>query len=749
MLFATASATLLVVAATSYVSSRATLQMIEGHLRQGILDKGSGLVVTQALALRDLVADNAFGDVARLVERTVSEDRQVMYGLFLDESSKPWGFVVRGRGGAVDTASSDPDGWRRLGIDVKAMRLTGVQTRTRPLDDGAQLFEFATPVVDDHGGFLGSLRYALSDQPLREALEEARSASRRALVLTVGMLLLLGAGTTVLGVQLSRRAGTRIARPVVDLTEAARALAGGQRDIRVGINSGDELELLGNAFNDMTAQLRDSYERLEEMNRNLEGTVAERTRALGARNHDMRRVLDNVKQGFVTVSRTGELAQERSAIVDKWFGPLTAGTPFARYVAAADPAFASSFAAAYDQLIDDFLPRDLCLDQMPRRLTQAGRELRCNYVPLTEGDQIQGLLVVIEDITTELEQQRGEADRKEMFALFEALTRDRLGLLGFFDEGNDIMRGLPTADNETQKRQLHTLKGNAAMLGFDVLATLCHGLENDMAESGAGVLTPSQVDSLRQRWSALTAALNRFLGDHGRDTIELSARTIDRLARDVQAGASTFQVLQRLAAWKLEPADRPLGRLAAFARALAKRLGKGELEVEVESQGVRLDPDEWAGLWSQLGHVVRNAVDHGIETPAARRDARKAAGARLRLGASVLGSRLVVRVEDDGAGIDWEAVRTSAQRRGLPHATRAELVDALFKSGLTTRSSASRTSGRGVGLASIQSFVEERRGRVTVESRTGEGTTFEFSFPLGEEGYLVTSDSGETGRLRA
>ena len=320
VLFATASATILVVAATSFFSSRATLRMIEGHLRQGILDKGSGLVGTQALALRDLVGDNAYGDVARLVERTVDEDQQVIYGLFLDDSMKPWGFAARrpgappprrpptrraGAGWASTSAPCEPAGCRPARATWAA---------------GEEVFEFATPVVDDHGAFLGSLRYALSDRPLRDALEEARAASRRGLGLTVAMLLLLGACTTILGVQLSRRAGTRIARPVVDLTEAARALAAGQRDIRVAINSGDELEILGNAFNDMTAQLRDSYQRLEDMNRNLEGTVAERTRELAARNHDMRLVLNNVKQGFVTVSRTGELAQERSSIVDKWFG---------------------------------------------------------------------------------------------------------------------------------------------------------------------------------------------------------------------------------------------------------------------------------------------------------------------------------------------------------------------------------------------------------------------------------------------
>jgi chemotaxis protein histidine kinase CheA len=285
------------------------------------------------------------------------------------------------------------------------------------------------------------------------------------------------------------------------------------------------------------------------------------------------------------------------------------------------------------------------------------------------------------------------------------------------------------------------------MLGFEILASLCHGLETEMGDAGVA-LTAAQLEPLRRRWSELTAALARFLGDHGRDTVELSARAIDRLARDVEAGVPSFQVLQRLAAWKLEPAERPLGRLASFARALAKRLGKGELEVEVAAQGVRLDPDKWAGLWSQLAHVVRNAVDHGIETQAARREGRKPADARLRLATSVAGGELIVRVEDNGAGVDWESVRASAQLRGLPHATRADLTDALFTSGITTRNSVTRISGRGVGLASIRSYVAERGGRVTVESRPGQGTTFQFTFPLGEVAYQVMADTSETDRLR-
>jgi HPt (histidine-containing phosphotransfer) domain-containing protein/HAMP domain-containing protein len=725
MLLVTASGTVAVVAAMNVVSSRATLLRIEARLRQAAVDKGSGLVSGQALALRDLVADNAFGDVARLVERTVEQDREISYGLFLDEEMKAWGYAAR-YGGAVH---HEAEHWRALGIDAASLSAPGIKSQTRVVDGGQMVFEFAVPVVDDHGIFLGSLRYALSDEALQKALGEARVRSRHALATTVFLLLLLGGCTIVVGVLLSRRAAARIARPVIDLTGAANLLAAGRRDIRVAISSGDELESLGNAFNHMATELQDSYHRLEEMNRNLEAIVDQRTRALATRNHDMRLVLDNVKQGFLTVSMEGVLAQERSAVVDEWFGPFAADTRFVDYLARVDPSFADAFAPAYDQLRDDYLPRELCLEQMPSRFQGGARSFRCNYVPLTEGAKMHGLLIVVEDITLELVQERGEAERQEMLALFEALTTDRLGLLTFFDEASELVRGLATGDAAAQKRLLHTLKGNSAMAGLEVLAALCHRLEDQLLD-GPGPATAEQLQSLQLRWTELAGALERFLGDRGRDVVELSACAIERLAHEIRLGASLPCVLQRLADWKLEPAARPLGRLASYARMLSKRLGKGDLEIEVEGRDVRLSPDEWSGLWAQLVHVVRNAVDHGLEAPAARQAAGKPARARLRLGTSTIGGYLVVEIEDDGAGIDWDAVRDTARRLGLPHGSPAQLEEALFASGLTTKAAVTDVSGRGIGLGSVRAYVEGRRGTLAVESRAGRGTCLRVTLPL-------------------
>jgi two-component system chemotaxis sensor kinase CheA len=202
----------------------------------------------------------------------------------------------------------------------------------------------------------------------------------------------------------------------------------------------------------------------------------------------------------------------------------------------------------------------------------------------------------------------------------------------------------------------------------------------------------------------------------------------------------------RLAALALEPAERPLQRLGRHAQALASRRGKGDLRLEIDGGEVRLDPRLWEAVWGELVHVVRNAVDHGIETTEARQATGKALRPRLRLSARLAARALVIEIEDDGAGVDWSAVRAAASKAGLPHQTEAELVAALFTDGLTTREEVTGTSGRGVGLAAVRRQVEQRAGSVQVTSRPGAGTCFRFTFPVGEAALAagVSTDAPST-----
>jgi two-component system chemotaxis sensor kinase CheA len=725
-LIVVSTGTLLVVAEMNYLASKKTLKTIEEHLRASIENKGYGLVTNQALGLRDLVMDNAFGDVARLVERTLEKDEQLVYGLFLDQDQKPWGFATR------QGVAKKPDDWKQLNIDMKTEPRHGAQVKYRRAL-GQDVFDFSIAVVDDSGAALGRLFYGLSDAPLQRALAEARRDSRSTLLLTVLLLLLLGTVTIVMGALRSRQSAARITQPVTDLTQAVNKLASGQREIRVNIASGDELEILGGAFNNMAAELKDSYERLENMNRTLEIKVEERTRELAERNRDMRLVMDNVNQGFLTVSLSGQLAQERSAIVDKWFGSYQGETKFIDYIGHCDAMYATSFGMGYEALVDDFLPRELCIEQMPARLRHNNCEFRCSYFAIMKGDQFNGLLIVINDVTAELLHARQEAERKEILAMFEALTKDRMGFLSFMDEANELIGKVHTEDIPLQKRILHTLKGNAGLMGFSIVASLCHQAEDELTTQPTA-LPPDVLAPLEARWRTLNDVLKSFLGDKGREVLELSTTELEKLERAIKAGASTSYVLDRLASWWLEAAELPLKRLGRYAAALASRLGKGELDVEIQSHGVRLAPKAWAGFWTDVVHVVRNAVDHGLDTPAERVLAGKVGPPKLRFSTAVVQRRLVVEVEDNGRGVDWDAVKSVAAKRGLPSATDEDLVSAMFTSGVSTSAEVTTISGRGVGLSVVQQQVDDLGGHIAVISKPKQGTCFRFTFPLPDVG---------------
>jgi two-component system chemotaxis sensor kinase CheA len=737
LLAAISTITLIVVGAMGYLNSRATLGTLEAHLRDSIAHQGRELVALQALALRDLVADNAFRDVARLVERTTQQNDDLVYGLFLDTERTPWAFVWRGG----DPKKATPK-WEELGIDTTQADTPGVRLTTKPLF-GQTVFEFASPVIDDRGAVLGTLRYGVSDRSLKAALGAAQAASRRTLASGLALLLALGGAAMAVGVVSSRRAAARVTSPVTALTAAANAFGAGRRDVQVTISSGDELELLGAAFNHMAAELQVHTDRLKDVNRDLETKVAARTAEVAGRNRDMRLVLDNVDQGLVTLSASGQMANERSRIIDYWFGASTPGTRFTDYVGRRDPGFAELFQLGFEALLEGTLPRAMCIDQLPSRIRTDGRELACRYRVLGEGDNqsadraydgrddgpVSGLLIMIDDVTAEVARAKREAERAEIMGVFEALMKDRNWFLSFVAESDRQISDLPAADLITQKRLIHTLKGNCHVVGLGMVAALCDAVEAEMADTNQA---PSRaaLGSIERRWSELKRTLQSFLGEKGREVIEVDAAEIDRLDEQVREGATAARVRERLASWKLEPAERPLARLATHARALAKRLGQGELDVVTDDGGVRLSADHWSTFWSVMVHVVRNAVDHGFEPPADRMRNGKPAQPRLRLAVAGVEGKIVVEAEDDGAGIDWLRVKQKAAAFGLAHDSEQDLTKAIFAPNLTTRNQATSVSGRGMGLAAVRTEVTLRGGSISVHSRPGGGTCLRFTLPV-------------------
>jgi two-component system, chemotaxis family, sensor kinase CheA len=134
-------------------------------------------------------------------------------------------------------------------------------------------------------------------------------------------------------------------------------------------------------------------------------------------------------------------------------------------------------------------------------------------------------------------------------------------------------------------------------------------------------------------------------------------------------------------------------------------------------------------VWPVLAHVVRNTVDHGIETPAVREARGKTTPPCVTLSLVAGDDGASLSVSDDGAGVDWDAIRSRAERLGLPHATAVDLEEALFTDKVSSREEASEVSGRGIGMGAVREAVCARGGRVELASRRGDGTTLRFVFP--------------------
>ncbi|MEJ5058657.1 MULTISPECIES: hybrid sensor histidine kinase/response regulator [unclassified Pseudomonas] len=188
-------------------------------------------------------------------------------------------------------------------------------------------------------------------------------------------------------------------------------------------------------------------------------------------------------------------------------------------------------------------------------------------------------------------------------------------------------------------------------------------------------------------------------------------------------------------ACRMRPFADVLTGQVRMVRDLGRSLGK-QVRLEIEGEKTQVDRDVLEKLEAPLTHLLRNAVDHGIETPEQRLLAGKPAEGLIRLRASHQAGLLVLELSDDGNGVDLEKVRRSIVERQLSPADTAarlseeELLTFLFLPGFSLRDTVTEVSGRGVGLDAVQHMVRQLRGAVVLEQTAGEGSRFHLEVPL-------------------
>ena len=186
---------------------------------------------------------------------------------------------------------------------------------------------------------------------------------------------------------------------------------------------------------------------------------------------------------------------------------------------------------------------------------------------------------------------------------------------------------------------------------------------------------------------------------------------------------------------RMVPVDHLFRRFPRIVRDVAKTCGK-DVELSISGQDTDLDKSILDTLAEPLAHLVRNAIDHGIETPAERAALGKSSQGRISLSAYHQGNQIVIEAGDDGRGIDRDALVSKAIQRGLVKQSEAavlseqDALDLMFRPGLSTAEQVTSISGRGMGMDVVKSVLDRLKGTVSVRTNPGQGSTFYLRVPL-------------------
>lgn len=569
-----------------------------------------------------------------------------------------------------------------------------------------------------------------------------------------------GAGVLLTGIVCYLALGTH------DLLLAMGAISTiGKMHVGIAISLLTILYVASASFADTFVENKRLVRDLTRMNENLEGLVAERTLALRQKTHDIQSMLQNMPQGVLTVVKGNQIHPEYSAYLETIFESRDiAGR------ALMDVVFGQSDLGA-DALSQIGVTVDSCIGEDPMNYefnahllaheigirTPLGtcKSLELSWSPICDDSgTVEKLMICVRDVT-ELKRLAGEASAQkrelEMIGEILAVTQEKFqafitGSRAFLAENGELLafqagRPLERALIDRLFRNMHTIKGNARTYGLLHLTNVVHEAEQAYDSLRQNPAAGADLQSLQAQLAAVKALVQDYqkindttLGRRGpgrrgnADRYALVERVqvsqalarlhgLDRSqAADVEAAlAEVEHMLRRIGT---EPVRAVISGVVESLPSLARELGKEPPVVQVRDQGVLLRSQADALVTNLITHLLRNSVDHGLETVEGRIAAGKPAQGRIDLDVSLQDNTLRMVLRDDGQGMALDRIRAIARDRRLAadvdQLSDEQVAQMIFLPGFSTAERVTEISGRGVGMDAVKGFLESEGGKVAI-----------------------------------
>jgi sensor domain CHASE-containing protein/HPt (histidine-containing phosphotransfer) domain-containing protein/HAMP domain-containing protein len=596
----------------------------------------------------------------------------------------------------------------------------------------------------------------------KQGVATQRAIRDRGRVILVSLVASILATGLILGIVIVVVLESSVLRRLAGLSRRTGEIGtSGDFSARLRAEGKDEIASLAGSINGMLEALAASHDALE------------------ARNAETRLLMDTVPTGLLSLDENFRINPEFSRSAARILGQdELQGRDFAQVLGLGKGGGdeAAQLTEFLDVLRQELVPEESMAALNPfeeLRLEDRGdtKWLRLRYFLIHRGDEPNHILAVIEDISEAKRLAENVAKSERENVRLKAIAEDPDLFREFLGETSRILREahalaarLEPSDESRPLvneifRGVHTVKGVAGSFGLSRLAEVASDLESsleplrrDGSLSEARIAeTRAALETLSQSFSLVVEEAKQVLGDdvgtEGTVYLRVASEDLRRYIEEIQGmaiedalknamvGKIKEEVLRRLKLLRTVPARRGLARSVKIVPGLIERLGK-DTEFRFEGQDTPVDCDVARELNTPLVHLLRNALDHGIESSEDREATGKQRQGMVTLGVARQNGHLAVTLADDGQGLDGEKLRKAAIRKGLltpeeaERLTPEEALELIFRPGFSTAEQVTDVSGRGVGMDAVLDSVRVKlAGDIRVESLIGQGTRFTITVP--------------------
>jgi len=335
-----------------------------------------------------------------------------------------------------------------------------------------------------------------------------------------------------------------------------------------------------------------------------------------------------------------------------------------------------------------------------------------------------------------------DCDKSEISEVFEWVIDDSVVEIERIESAAEVEESVTSAPESAVREPIESDIENDTTSVAPAMKPIANEAVDDKASDQAKVTRPAsgESQSIRVGIDKIDSLINMvgelvitqsMLGQIGND---FSVDKLQRLQEGlIQLEQNTREMQESVMRIRMVPISFTFNRFPRLVRDISKKLDK-KIRLELKGENTELDKTVMEKIGDPLVHMIRNSMDHGIETPEVRSEKGKNPEGVLTLNAYHQGGYIVIEISDDGNGIDPQIIRKKAIENGLiskdEHLSDQHLQELIFHPGLSTAEAVSDLSGRGVGMDVVKRNIQELKGTVELDSTLGEGSTFRIKLPL-------------------